>query len=152
MIKDNYYLTKEIMHLKRSKFPELKYVLVMGVYLPWTTLAEKGSGGSMTFDGLGFGIKDNALKLGYGFLKILDYLAGNINHDARIGILSHELSHLICSKTISEYSADEEVVKRGLGHFFYTALKKRESMGIGRLSGYNSSQIFNMLKSSEAVK
>ena len=144
----NLSLTNQIRFLKNSRFPELKWVLVAGVYVPMENLAKDGAGGRITFDGLKSDVNAEGhypLKLGYAFLKLPDYLDGEANSDARKGIMAHELSHLICSETTSEWDADEEVVKRGLGNFLYTALKKRESMGISRKTGYTSDQIFSLV-------
>lgn len=147
-ILENLSLTKQINSIRSEEFPELKWVFVSGIYVPLEKLANEGSGGRIIFDGYISHSKvegHNPLKFGYGFLTLPDYLASKDNDNPRKGIIAHELSHLICTETNSELAADEEAVKRGLGPSLYDALRIRESLGIRRNTGYNSSQVLQML-------
>lgn len=138
-------LTKELRNLQKQSFPELKWVCLVGTYVP---LEKINSGGRIVFNGLIK--KDNQrhdfLRFGYGLLKIPDYLARNELNLEREGILAHELSHLTCVETTQENVADLQVINRGLGYPLYLALKYRENLGITRHSGYTSKEILSMMK------
>jgi len=132
-------LNQEIRYIKRTSFPELKWVFTSGVYVSRSFLEKNNANAAAKVNVCRLFYEDKLL-LGIGFARIMipEELNGYANLYARRGVIAHELSHIV-SLPQDECLVDNEVIRRGEGRSLYLAIVALETFGFSRPPNcYNS--------------
>ncbi len=141
-------LNQEIREVKKSFLPELRSVLVNGIYVPESILNRNGGLAGMAV----FAIRSvhenpkDTRVFGYSFVVIPNSFSSKKYSEVRKGIIAHELSHLLLSPSALEWEVDNEVIRRGYGEQLFKTIVEMENSGMKRGNfSYTSEELRRML-------
>jgi hypothetical protein len=137
-------LSRQIAGIKQELFPELKWVHVRGIYVPTYNLIKDRRLAVVGQNHLKRNFNNGILSSAIGFADIImaQALASPIYSDERIGIIYHELSHLV-TEDPSEKAVDNEAITRGGEYYLMKAasLIERFSGDRNKVGSYSSREL-----------